>query len=329
MATLPFTGFSGSWFARAQQRFWRLAPGDREPVVLRHSRIYILPTRRGFALIATLVVMLLTSMNYALSLGYAMTFLAAGMVAAALLATFRNLAGIAVSPLAAGEAFAGSEVSFTLSLASGIRERSSVVVTPRDGAPVILDLPANATRPVVVMVAAPRRGERALGRVTLSSDVPLGLWRGWAYVHFPLTAWIYPAPEAAPPPLPANQHGIDPQRAARSTDAELGGLRDYERGDPHNRIAWKAVARGAGWYTKQFEGSAGGGAVDLDWADLPPGMDEESRLSRLTAWVLAAERETRAFALRVPGAALAHGQGAGHRRAALVALAAFGQTVPT
>ena len=53
-------------------------------------------------------------MNYALSLGYAMTFLAAGMVAAALLATFRNLAGIASSPLAAGEAFAGGEVAFTL-----------------------------------------------------------------------------------------------------------------------------------------------------------------------------------------------------------------------
>ena len=31
------------------------APADREPVVLRHSRIYILPTRRGWALIATLL----------------------------------------------------------------------------------------------------------------------------------------------------------------------------------------------------------------------------------------------------------------------------------
>jgi hypothetical protein len=109
---------STSWFARAQQRFWRLAPSDREPVILRHRRIYILPTRRGFALIATLLVMLLTSMNYALSLGYAMTFIAAGMVAAALLATFRNLAGIASAPVAAGEAFAGGEVAFTLSLAS-------------------------------------------------------------------------------------------------------------------------------------------------------------------------------------------------------------------
>jgi hypothetical protein len=59
---------------------------------------YILPTRRG-ALIATLAIMLLTSMNYALSLGCPHLPLHGGMVAAAaLLATFRNLAGIAVSP---------------------------------------------------------------------------------------------------------------------------------------------------------------------------------------------------------------------------------------
>lgn len=317
------------WIAQARQRFWRLAPGDREPVILRHRRIYILPTRRGFALIVTLVIMLLTAMNYALSLGYAMTFLAAGMVAAALLATFRNLAGMASSPVAAGEAFAGGEVAFTLALASGERERNGIVVTVSDGEAALIDLPADSTRPVVVSVAAPRRGLRSLGRVTLSSDFPLGLWRGWAYVHFPLTACIYPAPEMAPPPLPASRMGIDPQRATRAADAELGGLRDYERGDPHNRIAWKAVARGAGWYTKQFEGGAGGGAVDLDWTELPPSLNDELRLSRLTAWVLAAERETRAFALRLPGAALEYGQGAGHRRAALVALASYGQAKPT
>jgi uncharacterized protein (DUF58 family) len=317
------------WIARTRQRFWRLAPGDREPVVLRHRRIYILPTRRGFAVIATLVIMLLTSMNYALSLGYAMTFIAAGMVAAALLATFRNLAGIASSPVGAGEAFAGGEVAFTLSLASGNRERTGIVVAPADGVPEVIDLPRDATRPVVLTVTAPRRGPRPLGRVTLWSNFPLGLWRGWAYVHFPLTACIYPAPEPAPPPLPTSPLGIDPQRAARAADAELGGLRDYERGDPHNRIAWKAVARGGGWYTKQFEGGAGGGALDLDWFELPSAIDQELRLSRLTAWVLAAERETRAFALRLPGTELAHGQGAGHRRAALTALASFGQPKTT
>jgi hypothetical protein len=46
-------------------------------------------------------------------------------------------------------------------------------------------------------------------------------------------------------------------------------LRDYQAGDPMPRIAWKAVARGAGWYTKQFEGSGGGGPVELAYHALP------------------------------------------------------------
>ena len=310
-------------FSRWRQRLWRLAPADLDTVVLRHSRIYILPTRRGLALIATLTIMLLTSMNYALSLGFALTFLAGGLVAAALLATFRNLAGVAASPLVAGEAFAGGDMEFTLSLASGGRERTGIVTTPVDGPPVEVDLPAGATRPVRLSVVARRRGRLPLGRVTLSSDFPLGLWRGWAYVHFPLTASVYPLPEASPPPLPPGHQGSDARLSAQAADAELAGLRDYQRGDAQNRIAWKAVARGAGWYTKQFEGAGGGGAIDLDWAELPPGLDVETRLSRFTAWILAAERETRAFALRLPGTHLPQSQGAGHRRAALTALALF------
>ena len=85
-------------------------------------------------------------MNYALSLGYALTFLAGGMVAAALLATFRNLAGIAVSPLVAGEAFAGGHMEFTLSMVSGGRERVGIASRRPTALPVQVDLAGRARR---------------------------------------------------------------------------------------------------------------------------------------------------------------------------------------
>ncbi|TMG83886.1 MAG: DUF58 domain-containing protein [Betaproteobacteria bacterium] len=318
-----------SWIARWRQRLWRLDAADRGPIVLRHRRIYILPTRRGLALLGTLAIMLLTSMNYSLSLGHALTFLVAGLVAAALLQTYRNLAGIAASPLAAGEGFAGGEIRFTLSLANPGAARHGIAFAARTGPPVRIDLPAGATRPVQLSVQAPRRGRVALGRVTVSTDFPLGLWRGWAYVHFPSSGIAYPAPEALPPPLPQGLEGFDVRRSARAADAELAGLRDYHSGDALNRIAWKAVARGGGWYTKQFEGSGAGGALELRWAELPPGLGVEARLSRLSAWILAAERESRAFSLALPGAELPPGSGAAHRRAALTALALFpGESTP-
>ena len=81
--------------------------------MLRHSRIYILPTRRGLAVFGMIAIMLLSSLNYGLALGFAVTFLLAGFCAAALLHTFRNLAGIELAPLAAGETFAGGTLPFT------------------------------------------------------------------------------------------------------------------------------------------------------------------------------------------------------------------------
>ena len=291
--------------------------------MLRHQRIYILPTRRGLALIATLAMMLLASMNYALALGFALTFVISGLVASALLQTFRNLAGIAAAPLAAGDGFVGTELGFTLSLANAGGAREGIEVRTASERVVTIDLPAGATRPVYLSVMARKRGREPLGRVTISSDFPLGLWRGWAYVHFPLSGLAFPAPEAPPPPLPPGREGSDSRLGARAADAELAGLREYQRGDALNRIAWKAVARGAGWYSKQFEGAGGRGPLELDWAELPAALDTEARLSRLSAWILAAEREARPFALRLPGIELPMGQGGAHRRAALTALALF------
>ncbi len=67
--TLDSSAPHRNWLGQWRQRLFRHAPTDATAVVLRHSRIYLLPTRRGWAVIATLVTMLLASLNYALALG--------------------------------------------------------------------------------------------------------------------------------------------------------------------------------------------------------------------------------------------------------------------
>ena len=326
MSATAATGLASGLIARWRQRLFRGSPADRDPVVLRHSRIYILPTRRGAAMMLTLVLMLLTSLNYGLSLGLVVTFVLTGLTASALLHTFRNLAGMEVKPLAAGDTFAGGTVAFSLALVPGAATRLAVTLSAQ-GVRVMADVPAGAARTVSLEVPAPRRGRVALGRVTLSSTYPLGLWKAWAYVHFPLEGLAFPAPESSAPPLPLGPGGTDALARGKGEDADLAGLREYQRGDPPQRVAWKAVARGAGWYSKAFEG-AGGGPIVLDWRTLPADLRVEARLSRLSAWVLGAERAARPFALSIPGLALPASQGREHRRAALRALALFPGEAP-
>lgn len=311
-----------AWLARWRERALRETASDLTPVVLRHSRIYLLPTRRGWAVIATLVTMLVGSLNYSLALGLGVTFLLAGLVAAAQLHAFRNLAGLEVAPLAAGETFAGGTLAFTLALHAGSAARNDITIRTV-AASAGGDIAAGAALTLTLDVPAPRRGRHALGRVTLSSQFPLGLWRAWAYVHFPLAGIVFPAAEIGPPPLPGGHAGADPLAQGTSDDADLAGLREFQRGDPPQRVAWKAVARGAGWFSKEFDGAGGGGPIALSWDALPAGMPPEARLSRLTAWVLAAERAARPFSLAIPGTWLTPGQGSRQRLAALTALALF------
>src|SRR5664279_1488297 len=165
MSTAVAPAWLAGWWARAHQRAFRAAPGDHDPVVLRHSRIYILPTRRGWTMIGTLVIMLLASLNYGLSLGIGVTFLLSGLLAASLLHTFRNLAGIEVTPLSTGESFAGGTVPFTLSLHGGPVARTMITLAA-GGTQAAGDVPAGATLTVTLHVSAGERGRMSLGRIT-------------------------------------------------------------------------------------------------------------------------------------------------------------------
>jgi uncharacterized protein (DUF58 family) len=328
LASAPFVAAVATtpparWLGRWHERVFRHAASDGAGITLRHSRIYILPTRRGVALIATIATMLVTSLNYGLSLGFVVTFVLTGLVGAALLHTFRNLAGLAIRPGAVGETFAGGSLPFTLSMSGGLRTRAAIAIATRDGSVHVVDVDADTLTTVTFEVAAPRRGRVPLGRVTLSSDYPLGLWRGWAYAHFPNAGIAYPEPEAGAPPLPKSAAGPDAHARGRDDEADLSGLREYQRGDPLQRVAWKAVARGAGWYTKAFDGAGGGGPVVLDLAQVSDGALEH-KLSRLAAWVLACERAGRPYSLVLPGLRLPTGAGREHRRSVLTALALHG-----
>ena len=61
--------------ARLQRWLFRVGGPEAAPIRLGQRRIFVLPTRFGLAVGATLMAMLLASINYGLSLGFALTFL--------------------------------------------------------------------------------------------------------------------------------------------------------------------------------------------------------------------------------------------------------------
>ena len=153
VAALPF-----AWVERARERFLRRTPSDGPAVTLAHARIYIVPSRRGLAVIGALATMLVASLNYGLALGLVVTFLLTGLVSAALLHTFRNLAGLTLRPSGAGETFAGARIAFTLGLDPGGRDRVAIELAPRGSAAKVVDVAFDAVPAITLEVDAPRRG---------------------------------------------------------------------------------------------------------------------------------------------------------------------------
>jgi uncharacterized protein (DUF58 family) len=306
-------------------------PPERGTVVLVHRRVYIVPARLGWIFGATLAILLIGSINYALSLGFALTFLLAGMGLAGMVHTARNLARLAVSAGRAEPVYAGESAQFRLHLEgrAGFDRPAILCRQLASGAQLVVDVPAHGGAEVVLAVPAAARGWLPLGRVMLETRFPLGLFRSWSYVEPDARCLVYPRPESSPLPPSAAAGAAGTARAAVPGNDDFSGLRAYQPSDSPRQVAWKAVARsdaqqgrGDDMLTKQFTGEA---SLEL-WLDeqrLPPGLGLERRLSRLAGWVLAAERAGARYGLRLAGVEIPPGQGEAHRAACLEALALY------
>lgn len=305
-----------------RQRLFRTRAEDVLPLSIEHQRIYILPTRRGLAYLFSLLIMLIAAVNYALSLGYALCFLLTGLFAASLLHTYRNVAGITCNNISGNDTFAGKNAHFTVKMHNHSKLDRIGLTIKSDDASDVIDVKSQESTPALLVKATNERGMLKLGRLTITSSYPLGLWRCWCYVHSDSALNVYPTPESSPPPLPSQSIESQGEQARQSTQGDIAGLRDYNPGDALSSIAWKAAARGQGLFVKTFDDETSGGETHFDIS--ATGLTEvEQQLSRLTAWVLAAEKTQTEYSFDLDNTALELGLGAKHKTQALVALAQY------
>ena len=299
-------------------------PAERGEIVLGHRRVYIVPSRLGLYFAGALTILLVGSINYALSLGFALTFLLAGMGIAAMVQTTRNLARLSVRAGRSEPVFAGDAARFRLGMANaGDYDRPEILVRHQgSGAEQTVDVAAANSAEAVLAVPAPRRGWLPIGKVMLETRFPVGLFRAWSYVEPGSRCLVYPRPEASalPPLAPSPQAGGSLAHAQGSDD--FSGLRGYQPSDSPRHVAWKSAARSDDMLTKQFAGDATA-ELWLDLRELPLSLGLEPRLSRLTGWVLAAERAGALYGLRLPGVQIEPGRGEAHCSACLEALALY------
>ena len=306
-----------------QAWLFQLRGPQRGEVVLVQRRIFILPTRAGLVFGCVLVLMLIGSINYNLSLGYVLTFLLASVGMTAMLHTFRNLAGLRITPARAAPVFAGETARFGVCILNPTPAgRYSIALSRARGETEVVDVPGERAVIATASIPTVRRGLLRPGRLTIHTRFPVGLYRAWSYLELDTHCVVYPQPAPAGLPLPPLQPSGGEGAGQRHGYDDFAGLRQYHPGDSPRHIAWKAAARDQGLLTKQFSGRASAELL-LSFELLSERMGLEEKLSHLARWVLDAHAAGLAYALDLPGTKVPTGSGEPHRDRCLEALALF------
>ncbi len=295
------------------------------PIHLTRKNVYLLPSKFGCIYLLIFFGMLLGAVNYANNLAYAMAFMIASLGLVSILHTFRNLTGLIIAPAYTQPVFAGQNIHFQIRIReSRARNRSSLWLQKNKEWFPLPRLNPLKTADGQIVLPAKHRGIIQLGRFSLATYYPLGLFKAWSKFNMQTSALVYPKPAAGRPwPRTARQHsGSDSDPAVQTPGLEdFQDLKDYQPGESYKRIHWKSYAREQGLLVKRFTG----GSNRTLWFDFEtlPAPDTESKLSILCTLILEAHNRQSLYGLNLPGGTIQPDTGLEHRNACLKALALF------
>ena len=308
-------------FLLQRYRRWlsrRLPPA--RTIILEQRRLFIFPTRQGFLFALTLIIMLLTAINYQNNLAYGLTFWLAMLFIVAVHFTHANLLKLEITGVRAESVYPGQHAEFCFRIScSRSRQGYRAVKLVWPGSEVLVDVPAGGEIDVSLHHKVTARGWCDPPRLRIESTYPLGLLRCWSFAYFDVRALVWPQPirvERLAFPS-AGKAGYDLSEQEGLDD--LMGFRDYRIGDAPRLIDWRSHARGLPLQTKLYSS-----LVDennwLDWQDFAAGTVEQ-KLSWLCWLVLQHHGRGENFGLRLPELELPVAAGDRQRDRALRALA--------
>jgi uncharacterized protein (DUF58 family) len=315
----PVRRYFDNWFASHN-------PPSRDAIVLHNRRLYILPTRFGYLFAVMLLFLFLAAINYQNSMAFVLTFMLTSLGIISLWHTHKNLLGIRVNLLIPRPVFCGEhcELEFEISHANQSR-RYAIGIQYDQLPPVYIKLGSEGSSTAVLKLPTRRRGQFKPGGITVFTRYPTGLFHAWGWLRFDQNLLIYPRPLEDSRLQQSLIEQFDGQTSTSTIEGDdFAGLREHRIGESLRHISWKAYAQGKGLLTKTFQGHARP-SLWIDWQLLTHGS-LENKLGFMTALVLAAEKESQKYGLRLPGTEIAQSYGYAHRSACLQALAVFSQS---
>lgn len=315
-----------SWIRNRFQRWVHRRIPRADVQTFSQKTIFILPSGAGVVFGLLLLVMLVTGINYQNSLIYLLTFMLGALFVGAMHQTHRNLAGLTVTLVRAGEGTAGDDIPFRFRLTAGKDDSLSVHLSVEDSNLGPIHVLAGESQTVTLPVPSAYRGYLRPDRIRIETRYPFGLLKAWSWLRPAASGVAWPRPVPAPESQSTVEDDSDNDRARRKAGQDEADLRPWREGDLSPRVMWKRFARSGQMVVADWQAQQG----SPHWLDFAafPGTDTELRLSYL-AWQVA-ERSARGerFGLSLPGESIEPDTGPVHTQRCLTALAVYGEEKP-
>ncbi len=313
-----FTNFLNSWLNKR-------IPIARQ-VTLDYKKIFVFPTKYGFLYSLMLALMLIGSINYAKSLGYALTFWLASIILLGIIHTYKNLLGLTIQPGKQMAVFADQEITLNLNIIKHFENnRHDSIIFKYGQSARQLSLINQTSQQIQLRLPAQKRGRFQPERILIETYYPLGLIRAWSWIKLDIQILIYPAPlKNDVLKYEIVQQNNETSRGQLMTKGgdEYYGIRDYQNGDNLRHVAWKNYAKSQKLSTKLFVNHASP-SRDIHWQKFHDN-NIESLLSKMTYWVIELSKQGKEFSLTLPdNSHLKQGSGTSHETSCLEALANY------
>ena len=295
---------------------------SRRDVTLRLGRhnLYILPSGFGVLWLLSAALLYVVGINSRSNGPVLISLLLLGLQGLSLFLTHANLQGLELTCLA-GKASCADQPAAVLLQASSQRDRLRLTLRWLEPAqpPQALLLKTGLTAQPLPWQPS-RRGLQRPGRLLIETRAPLGLFRCWSYWEPPVLLAIAPARRAGPVrelQRPLRGGPTSALAAAEGSEAFVD-LTPWRPEQGLQRVAWKTVARGQGWYGKQFCDEQ-----PLEhWLTLERSLPLETALEHLCERLCSDLAQGASLGLQLPGGlSIPPGRGETQRQRCLQALA--------
>ena len=292
-----------------------------EEVELHRRNIFILPSKFGVFFALLNVLLFVMGVNYQNNLVIILSSFCFSLFVTTMLLCYQNMAGMLIKPVLRQEYVATQLLSIECQIRT-VKVKHGICFNykahPQRFIPML-----EQQSSIALTVKGKPRGVHRLPRLVVSSEYPLGLFRAWANLEFEQDVVVFPNPIASAQQLSAVEQGDGAYSSKRTISGDsFSGLEPYREGESLKHVAWKQLAQGRGFLSKQFEQTLG----EPQWLNLDEidGSDIEMRLSHMAYLVNYYSSLNQPFGVKLGNKKIPVGQGNSHRKNTLTLLATFG-----